>query len=471
MIDKDGLLKKCEEFKARNDREGFLQFYYNEVFPAVVEDFRERFASSEGGFSCDALILTAGMTAEPMVLSISALKPKEAFFLATGESKRTVENVIRWCGMAAGRTHVREVLSNDTRQVYEKVKEICDGRDLRKVAVDITGGTKAMVGGCAAAAALLRLTIIYVDSRFSWFAGKSEPFSERLVVLPNPYEVFGDEEANIGFELFNKYLFGPAREVFERLANTTVREFEYRVFANLCEAYELWDRFDYSNAFRALRRAMDKLSLDRPGDDPLLEGIGRNLEVLKVLSRNDPGKNVFQLFQDAGLVEALVLDLYSNGLRRRDQGRYDDGIIRLYRVIELMGQARLIERFGIDPGNVAIEDSGTADRFSDICGVIYGRRRELPVKAGLMDCWTLLVALGDDHAGIKSVDDLRKLMDVVQSRNLTMIEHSNQSRKKEDFSKFESYVKGILEKTFAEIDDRLSAYRFPHYDRRKGLIF
>ena len=47
----------------------------------------------------------------------------------------------------------------------------------------------------------------------------------------------------------------------------------------------------------------------------------------------------------------LVVDLIANGERRLRQGQHEDALVRAYRVLELIGQARLFDR-GLDSGDL-----------------------------------------------------------------------------------------------------------------------
>jgi len=454
------LREKAEEFKRSGDYEGFSVFYRDELFPVIIESFCDKARKVLGDRRYSKLILTAGKTQEPLILSISALAPKEVHFLVTDESEGVAKEVAKRCRLQPQKVYYHKVYLDDARDVYERVKEVCEAGTKQNIAVDITGGTKAMVGGCAAAAAFLHLDQFYVKSNFNWFAGKSEPFSEELVRLKNPYEVFGDVEAGIAGELFNRHLYGLAREIYERLANTTVREWEYRNCALLSAAYDYWDRFYYREARRLLKGLLTRLEQKLHHSDAVLIFLKNQGDLLVTLSSNDPQKSVYALFREGELAEALMLDLYANALRRKEQGRYDDGIIRLYRVLEIMSQARLAAEHGLDTGNACVTDGMTKRNFENLCKLVYDNRKEVPNKLGLMDGWLLLLAMGDQYAGVKDIEDLKEMMEVTQIRNASMIEHRTQGREEDDFDKFERFVLSKLLELFPDLEDRLEHHKF-----------
>jgi CRISPR-associated protein (TIGR02710 family) len=53
----------------------------------------------------------------------------------------------------------------------------------------------------------------------------------------------------------------------------------------------------------------------------------------------------------AAWLRRLVVDLFANGERRLHQGQHEDALVRAYRVLELVGQARLFD-YGLDSGNL-----------------------------------------------------------------------------------------------------------------------
>ncbi len=454
------LAKRVEDLEKSGEREQAQRVYEEKIFPLVKRDFLQQASELLSGKRYRYLILTAGKTPEPLVLSVSAFNPAKVYFLYTKGSEVTVERVVEDCSLSFRQVEKRMVSPWDARDVYaavhDIVKEIGGVRDL---AIDITGGTKVMVGGCCMAAALLKADIFYVESEFGWCLGKSKPGTERLTRLRNPYEVFGHVEMEIGAELFNSHVYTQARGIFNRLAENGVDESRTRTYLLLSEAYDCWDRFHYRDAKQKLRRV-----LERQENAPVLpkrkaELLEDQLGILEILSKNEtsPLKN---LLRDERFTATLMTDLYANAERRMRQGRYDDGIIRLYRILELISQSRLARNHGIDASSVKGIPADAAERFAKVSEVLHGCAREVPERLGLIDGWALLWALGDEGLGIRSPEELKALKDTVQRRNLLMVEHSNEARDREEYKEFKSFVLSFLRSAVPDIEQRSTKHIF-----------
>lgn len=460
---KDSLEKLAGEVKdlaGRGESKAAERLYREKVFPLVRELFLEQASEILRGRKYRYLILTTGKTPEPLILSVSAFRPRKAFFLYTEGSEGTIEVVAEACGLRFSEVERRRVSPADVRDVYAAVREIVrDAGGVRDLAIDITGGTKVMVGGCSMAAALLRVDTFYVESESGWCLGKSRPGTEKLVSLRNPYEVFGDVEMKIGVELFNSCVFTSARGIFGRLATSGVEESKTRTYLILSEAYECWDRFHYGDARSKLDEVLRRLDHVQVLPDDKVHLLKRQLELLGLLKRNDK-EDLSRLLKDEAFAAALMTDIYANAKRRERQGRYDDGIIRLYRILELISQSRLTRIYRIDPSSANGIPPEAADKFAELNVELFGSSREVPEKLALIDGWTLLYALGDKGLGIEGLDELKAFKDTVQSRNLLMVEHSNEARDRQEYNKFNGFVLPYLRRAVPDLEERLSLHSF-----------
>ena len=462
--DSSRLLKDLErrvtELEKQGRREEALRFYREQIFPAVRERFVEQARDVLCGKKYQYLVLTTGKTSEPLVLSVSAFRPRKAYFLYTEGSERTIDDVAEACDLKIRDVERKRVRPSESRDVYKAVKDIVEEvGGVGKLAIDITGGTKVMVGGCSMAAALLRADIFYVESESGWCMGKSRPGSERLVKLENPYEVFGDLDMEIGVELFNEHAYTGARGIFNRLAKDGINEPRSRTFCLLSEAYECWDRFNYREARPKMEDVLRRLRNTPLLPEEKVHTLEAQVSILDTLKRNQK-ENLSKLLRDEMFTASLVCDLYANALRREEQGRYDDGIIRLYRILELISQSRLARGHGIDAGSVKGVPLEAAERFAELSAELYKGRREVPKKLALMDGWTLLLALKDSELGIGSLEELKALKDITQRRNLSMVEHSNESRDRKDFQDFEAFTLPFIRKAVPDLEERLTWHRF-----------
>ena len=197
QTDFDTLVETWKNKDRSNDekRAAASQFYDEEVFPGIKEVFLSKPENQPPeGKVYHGLILTVGLSPEPLILSIYALKPTQISLLYTQETAKflsRIENEAKAIGSTATSRH--KIGGSDVVEIYEKVKKQYEEWNIHPehLAVDITGGKKSMVSGAAMAGAVLGADIYYVDSRrFLQEFRKPEPGSEYLNLLENPYVVF-----------------------------------------------------------------------------------------------------------------------------------------------------------------------------------------------------------------------------------------------------------------------------------------
>ena len=125
------------------------------------------------------------------------------------------------------------------------------------------------------------------------------------------------------------------------------------MIADAARFYAAWDRLDYDEA------AGMRLGAEPP------DGKWRNL-----WPRDEMRDWVRRLRPSAGergngsppcsdRLRRLVVDLTANGERRVAQGQFEDALVRAYRVVELIGQVRLL-RYGLDSSRLDPEHPAVA---------------------------------------------------------------------------------------------------------------
>ncbi|MHA1734051.1 MAG: hypothetical protein ACTSU5_19085, partial [Promethearchaeota archaeon] len=123
-------------------------------------------------------------------------------------------------GASAPSFFEEKVNANDAVTVYQKIKNVSDKYPNDSVIVDFTGGTKAMVGGAALAASILKAPLVYVgSSNYLKNLKRPDPGSEFLTHVADPYEVFGDRQEQEGIALANSGEYQAAAQVLGELYN------------------------------------------------------------------------------------------------------------------------------------------------------------------------------------------------------------------------------------------------------------
>lgn len=454
------LIGTCERLNQEESIEEAKKYYENEVFPKVKELVRRQGQKDGLVGHYDNLMLTVGFSPEPLILTITALQPKRIFFLFTEKSEGFIDKVVEGCGLRFSQIERALIERADASDVYEKVKAQWEvWRNRGRVAIDMTGGTKPMVSGCGIAAALLGIDVLYVDSQFGWILGKSKPGTERIVRLSNPFDVFGEFEEKQGIELFNSHNYPVAAALLNRLCSKVSDPRRFEVEYILARGYGAWDSFQYKEAFERLSDVQKRLKRYRIFSSKISQ-LEKHIDVLKMLKRNGT-RSHFELLKDKNFSETLMIDMFWNAERRAYQGRYDDGIVRLYRLLELISQARLAVKYNINTNDAEVSSQRVREDFTRLAEALYGYAKNLPKKIGLMDGWLLLFTMKDKVIGpLHNLPDLKKFMDKLLPRNELMIEHMNHPGKSVKYKEFRRSVLPWIKATVADFDARLKDQRF-----------
>ena len=243
---------KSMDSNTRDESNAALTYYDKHIFPLVKEVFLRK-PENRPQQKYDALILTVGFSPEPLILSILSIEPEQIAFLYTPETERLLDRVQQETGLSLSQIDLHKIDGSSTVEVYEAIMERYEkwGRPT-KIAVDITGGKKSMVGGAAMAGAALGANIYYVDNT-KFTQGKPEPGSEYLSLLDNPYTVFGDLEVERAKGLYDRHDYAGASRIFNELEtqvkmNDLNQAKVYEAYRLLCATYEAWDNLNVSGA-------------------------------------------------------------------------------------------------------------------------------------------------------------------------------------------------------------------------------
>ena len=138
-----------------------------------------------------------------------------------------------------------------------------------------------------------------------------------------------------------------------------------------------------------------------------------------------------------------VVDMLEKARRRiADQGRYDDGVARLYRCVEMWHQWRLQGR-GISTEKVNWEkvDKEARERFLNAAGL-----SEPPEELGLHHARLL-----DRILSGEVVEDEAVLRDLLQKRNRSILAHGLEPIGREPALRFLEYVDGTVKAPEARV--------------------
>lgn len=354
------------------------------------------------------LIATVGGSPQPVVTSLLHWRPHRAIFIVSPQTAPSVSGQILpaihnagWSEFDPGRYDCfiiedPENLSAVVKTLRDLDEPVCSWllRDAQaSVVVDFTGGTKVMTAALTLVASRWPCRLSYVGGKQRTKDGTGVVLdgAELLVVSQNPADELAWLAVDTALSLLSQHAYAAATQVLKdaiRKVTDPARQAELNALMLLAESLAAWDRFDHPKALSFLRKVIRRIhdleaALGRPYTAlllPALERLQQHLEQLEAQGSAAPSR-------------ALLIDLLANARRRMDEGRWDDAVARLYRVIEGTAQLYLAD-YGIEnTGAVPLESIPQPQQAELLARALNGE-----VKLGLQDAWRLLSFLGHPAA-------------------------------------------------------------------------
>lgn len=432
------------------------EYYKKELMPLIIEYFIQENTKKISG-NCDAMVLTLGTSYEPLVLSISVLKPEKVLILYTDKSHHLLDDVIEFTKLKPSQYVATDVDAENPLQLYRKIKDVYEkwGRP-RNIYVDFTGGTKSMAAGCAMAGSAIGAKLIYIAGNFLTDLRKPEPGSEKLCYIDDPYTVFGDLEREQAISLFNKMDYVSAYRIFEELEQRVPGTKEYSALKYISKAYNAWDSLDISGAADNLSKCYEIVVTEGKIDKSFvlnshIEKLEKQLGVIRVLEKihcsEEAAKNKSVIFDNIGY---LIANLYQNAMRREKQEKYEMASLLLYRILEIVEQKRLWN-YGVDTSDADFtklceDEKVLLEKANKIIRSVKGFNewKQLDKKISLLAGYILLAAVGDDIIKTKKpgkeIDSINRLRNKVEARNNSIFAHGYEFISKEKYNEFKKVV-------------------------------
>ncbi|MEZ5581394.1 MAG: TIGR02710 family CRISPR-associated CARF protein [Candidatus Competibacteraceae bacterium] len=149
------------------------------------------------------------------------------------------------------------------------------------------------------------------------------------------------------------------------------------------------------------------------------------LNALKTLTQASPAQEPARLF-----------DIWRNAERRAAQGRYDDAVARVYRLLEWSAQWLLRTHCGIDTAAVP------ADRIPE--GITLTVNRKGQHQAGLFVAWQLVEQLTSGPASAFAKTHLEAMRGRVEVRNQSILAHGFTPIAEAEWTEFSQWIKQHL---------------------------
>lgn len=407
-----------------------------------------------------AVIASVGGSPRPLAITIVEHRPSFVLFLCTNESVEQIPEIRRL---------IRELADGEDVAFADRKELIKDKDDLvgcfasarsciqsvidsgfppDRLVVDYTGGTKSMSVALGLAAAVRQIPFSYVGGAERTKNGLGVVVDGAEVVFTglNPFSLYAVEERRRIADLFNRYQFEAASHLASDVTTRTNLDptlgESIAVLRQLADAYASWEKFQHKDAVNGLESAVERLDLlvklaNLAAYTAIKEHVEQNLGWLRELRRTSNG------FTKPSAM--MAADLLSNADRRACEGKYDDAVARLYRCVELIGQASVREApLEIDStSNVPAEKIPESLRADFVHRYTDTRGAKPKIKLGLVATFQLLAEVGHPR-GLAYNEVRNALENNLMKRNDSILAHGLRPVERKDFDGLRDVVATFL---------------------------
>jgi CRISPR-associated protein (TIGR02710 family) len=312
----------------------------------------------------------------------------------------TLPNIPTQAGLRDDQYQVARVSPDDLDEVFRILRDTLQNLGQRfpgaQLLADYTGGTKTMTAGLVSAALEsdgVELQLV-TGSRADLIKVRS---GMEAVTQANVERVRLERAMRPYVAAWRRFAYAEAYQGLAALPRPRDRLLAARLalLRDLSRGLDAWDRFDHETALATLEPYRPRIGASWAA---LLTG-------LKNLTTTNDTQEPMRLF-----------DLWRNAERRAAQGRYDDAVARIYRLLEWSAQWLLRNRCGIDTSDVSQEQIPP--------GMVFQPNDKGRIQVGLMGAWELLAYhQPDSPAGAFIRAERNALRDWLQVRNNSVLAH------------------------------------------------
>lgn len=393
------------------------------------------------------LLCTVGGSHEPILTALRHTTPDFTCFICTDRDPATgrpgsdvqilgkgscikksprdetpsLPNIPTQAGLREEQYQVVRVPADDLDEVFRILRNTIHDLGLRfpgaRLLADYTGGTKTMTAGLVSAALEsdgVELQLV-TGSRADLIKVRS---GMEAVTQANVERVRLERAMRPYVEAWRRYAYAEAYQGLAALPRPRDRTLAARLalLRDLSRGLDAWDQFEHGAALELLEPYRPRIGA----------GWSSLLAALKRLTTEDEAQEPARLF-----------DLWRNAERRAAQGRYDDAVARVYRLLEWSAQWLLRSRCGIDTSNVP------PDRVPP--GMALTPNDKGRIQVGLMAAWELLAHHQPDSPGSAFFRTERNaLLNWLQMRNHSILAHGFQPVAETDWRALAEWVKTSL---------------------------
>ena len=365
-----------------------------------------------------AMIITVGTgstVAHGISRAIQDHHPEFVFFIGTEESiQKTLPAVLETSKLEENQYEIRTTQRpNDVERIsmecVEHIKCLMHrGYRPEEIVADFTSGTKAMSAGLVVATFIMETgSVSYVHGERDQ-NGRVISGTERVTSI-EPNRLLAEKRITLAIRLFNRYQFDSSLAVLsevEGLIKTPDIVEKVTLLSRLTKAYSAWDRFELKAAIELLGGLENH---------PLASQWG----IKKQLKHNN---NTLHLEEKSQYSSFRAVDLLENAKRRAEEGKFDDAVARLYRLIEYLAQVKLHNDYGrllTDNLDITALPNKLQGKYEQL------KNSKQKLELGLTRSYELLEDL-DDPLGKQFMEDYRRkgeIRVVLRMRNASILAH------------------------------------------------
>lgn len=401
-----------------------------------------------------AMLVTVGVgstVSDGIAFAIRDRRPDFVIFLTTLQSEEiTIPNLLETLNLAPEAFQCRRVddendVEKCTLDFIAAIQNLKNrGFGSEDIVADYTSGTKAMSAGLVAAgleAAIGGLSYIAGERA----EGRVVSGTERAISLaPNRLRIRRIVEQAV--TEFNEVRFDTCLDMLDQIKKLISLPRIWQAvdtLRTLALGYRAWDQFDYKSALLKLDELTGNAYLPEWGLKSRLE---RHKGFLYRVNNSDYGGE-------------RATDLWNSEERRKAEGRFDDAVARLYRLIEYIAQVRLFcDHNGLKTSDLDINLLPESLRAS------YKEKvgRSGKIELGLYESYALLKVLDNDlgHLFIAKYDETDELKKVLGLRNQSILAHGFGPLSQNGCETAQASVRSLMDQAFPNWEDiaRESAY-------------
>jgi CRISPR-associated protein (TIGR02710 family) len=347
-----------------------------------------------------ALVIALTDHAAAAVYSINRLQPDSLCFVLPEGAKSLVESEVqpkiehmpkRWDWVVMAETG--EFLGC-YQTLARTLPEMLHTWDVQSgdLVVDVTQATPAMAGALTLVTMPMSSRIVsLLPAREGQEGDKIDIAGQPFVWMQgNPWDEAASVSRREGCELFNRRLFAAAAKLFREVEARVSggQKPLYRAFADLADGYDLWERFQYRQAWEKLKAAVKAFEMASlwggpPGLTSLIPAIKANAGFLEKL-----------VLDPAPVKDLQSLDLLAHAARRL-HGQHDPeaAMVSLLRALEGVAQRQLFKQYSIKTWDVQLEQLPEALR--ETCRTCWLEDHDGKYKLPVQAQFRALAGLGD----------------------------------------------------------------------------